>query len=159
MPIVYHYFLYLVTTPFHAQTLFLLAAALLSNCLNAQDIFQKISFQTALAKAKAENKLVFLQMESESCKQCNEVANRAFKDEELINELKNQCISIKVPANDLSWEVVRKQFNARSLSGSLFIDHSGVLLHRYNGSTSLPEAYIDHIATARLKQREAGVIL
>src|SRR5688572_27517862 len=108
----------------------------LSIHLHAQVPFEKISFEAALAKAKTENKIVFLQMESADCAQCNEVAGRAFGDEELIEEMQNECISIKVPANDLSWEPVRNRFNTKKLSGTLFLDGNGTLIHRYNGTTS-----------------------
>jgi hypothetical protein len=131
-------------------------AVYLSLHLQAQAPFQHLSFEAALAKAKKENKLVFLQMESAGCAQCNDVANRAFADEELIEEMQNECISIKVAADDVSWEAIRNRYNTRNLSGSLFLDGNGILIHRYNGTTSRAASYIDHIATAKSKLRNAA---
>lgn len=42
--------------------------------------FENLSFAAALERSSKTGKLIFLQFESDECLQCNEVADKAFKD-------------------------------------------------------------------------------
>jgi len=58
--------------------------------------FEVISFEQALMKARETGKLLFLQFESPTCDQCNEVADKAFEDKKLGSQLKQGFICVKI---------------------------------------------------------------
>src|SRR5438045_6145027 len=76
----------------------------------AQVKFETISLQNAISKAKKENKLIFLQLQSADCNQCNQVADKAFEDASLKN-LKNNFILVKLNSDSKERAEFDKKFN------------------------------------------------
>lgn len=69
---------------------------LLSLSTFSQDLFQDISFSKALQQARSDRKLIFLQFESASCLPCNETADKALSDPNLIQRLHESFICLKI---------------------------------------------------------------
>lgn len=121
----------------------------------AQVAFQNISFTEALTKAKAESKLVFIQIESPICTHCNEVGAKGLSDKEVSNAINQTFIPLYIDAKHKD----RKQIEARyknipSTYGTLFIDQNGTLIHSYAGTSSSPKKYKDEIDIALVKAGE-----
>lgn len=104
-------------------------------------------------------KIVFAQFESESCDECNEVADRAFKDAELGRVIAQRCIAIKIDVLNKDRAEFRRLFPSVTTMGTYFILGSGELLHRYTKTITLPSAYINEIDTAYNKWQEGMVTL
>lgn len=136
---------------------FFIAVCLLS-CFNnslAQS-FSKISYEEALTKSKQSGKLLFILFESDECKQCNEVADKAFENKDFIKQLDETFISLKISANHPDRKRIAESFNKQQQGnfGVLFVNGNGTLIHTYPGSSSMPKHYQEHIDKALQKAGE-----
>ena len=112
----------------------------------AQVSFEEFnSLESLLSKAKKENKLILIQVESKECAQCNDVALKglsgtALKEKFAVNFismfLKNESGLIK----EILDKIDLKSFNM----GSLFMDSDGNLILKINSTTSNPIAYLEY---------------
>jgi len=117
--------------------------------------FENLSYSAAVEKSKQTGKLIFLQFESESCAQCNDVADKAFQDKKLSEQLEQIFICIKISPESPDRKELGSLFNKKEGNfGSLFISSDGTLLHTYPGSTTLAKTYFDHIDKALTKAGE-----
>ena len=112
------------------RILILLPILLLSFLVNAQMGFRNISYEKAVKKAAQENKLIFLQHESEQCDQCNETANKAFTDAKLMRAISQKFIAIKMGKDNSSRNAFDSIFGMKGRTGTLYIDKNGRLVHR-----------------------------
>ena len=118
----------------------------------AQEGFQNISFEKALKKAAKEHKLIFLQYDAESCAQCNDVANKAFADPELISTLSKKFIGIRItPTNNDRIKITKAYEMGEKSFGTLFINSDGVLIHLMQSTTSRSQDYYEEISLAEKK--------
>ncbi len=118
----------------------------------AQLQFQNISFEEALDKSKKTNQLIFIQLESPTCLQCNEVADKAFQDQTLANELEQTFICLKVTANHPDRQTIASLYN--SSFGSLFISNDKTLIHKFPKSTTRAAEYKEQMDIALAKASE-----
>lgn len=127
------------------------------NCC-AQSPFQNISFEKALKKAAKENKLIFLQFQSDDCIQCNEVADKAFADVTLSSKVSEEYIPIKIAVNDKLYNDISNRYDIKY--GSLFIDEKGELVHAVKMTTTNTRHYFEQMKIAdekrKIKQSLAG---
>ena len=123
--------------------------------LFSQVNFEGLSLNEAMKKSKETGKLIFLQLESSDCLQCNEVADKAFSDKKL-GELFNQIfICIKITPNHPDRENINALFNKTGGSmGSLFIASEGSLVHTFNKTTTKPDVYKEEADKALSKAGE-----
>src|SRR6186713_185417 len=87
----------------------------------AQSPFENISFENALLKAKNENKILFIQVASKNCDQCNQVANTAFEKAVLQQKLAAQCVSLNVLPDQKLWKILQQKYNTREGGVTLFM--------------------------------------
>ncbi len=120
----------------------------------AQLQFQNISFSEALRQATTQNRLIFLQFESEKCIQCNEVANKAFENAELALQLNETFICIKINVSHPDRLTTSNLLNANNNFGSFFIDKNKTLIHSFKKSSTLAVHYKDQIGIALTKASE-----
>ena len=78
------------------KIIFLLLSYVFAFNASSQTIFQKISFNEALAQSQKTGKLILLQLETLDCEMCNYVATKAFENEVLSKKIKETFIAIKV---------------------------------------------------------------
>ncbi len=123
--------------------------------VTAQLQFQNISFEDAVKQATSENRLIFLQFESEKCIQCNEVANKAFEDKELAIQLNEIFICIKINAIHPDREKTEELLNAKYNFGSFILDKNKTLIHSYKKSSTLAQHYKEQIGIALTKASES----
>lgn len=102
----------------------------------AQVKFMKISVHEALAKAREEDKVVFVYLEARDCDQCNEVANQGFENTVYARAVNNNAIPLWIKPDSKDFTDLDSMYQIGQAFGQLFIHPNGSLLHRYNGSTS-----------------------
>lgn len=113
---------------------------------NAQVKFETFSsFETLLSKAKKENKLVLVQVESKECGQCNDVAQKGLSGTALKEKYAVNFISTFVKHNDSLLKEILEKASLKSYEmGSLFLDSDGNLILKINSTTSSPMAYLEY---------------
>jgi hypothetical protein len=122
----------------------------------AQVNFSSLSFNEALQKAKSESKLIFLQFESAECKQCNDVANKGFDNEEVADKMNQAffCLKIDKQHPDRLHIAQAYEINADRGFGTFFLDYSGNIIHKFLKTTSWAQHYINEADIALLKAGE-----
>jgi hypothetical protein len=113
--------------------------------LFAQVNFQDISFEAALVKAKETGKLIFLQVESLRCEQCNDVASKAF------------CIKLTAEEKERK-RVLTKYARVGIDFGIIFFSSDGSPVHTYLGSSTQPSKYEDEGNIALTKASEGTML-
>ena len=116
--------------------------------------FEVMSFEQALLKARETGKMLFLQFESPTCDQCNEVADKAFEDKKLGSQLKQGFICVKIGPRHPDRNSIANLYDKESFFGSLFITADGALVHIFPKSTTQPDAYFKEIDQALTKAGE-----
>ncbi len=139
---------------------YLLIIAILSPAfITAQVDFQNISFEAALIKAKETGKLIFMQVESLQCNQCDDVASKALSDNKLAAFLNNTFVCIKLPSEEKERRRVLTSYVKGGIGfGVVFFSSDGSLVHTYLGSTTQPTKYEDEGNIALTKASE-GITL
>ena len=120
----------------------------------AQLNYTKLSFQEAIILAGKEEKLLFIQFESESCIRCNDVANKGLDDAVLVSNIENSFIPILITKKHPDRQTIGKKYNMLSGFGILFVDHNGTLIHKFPQSTTLAGEYQKQLDIALSKLGE-----
>lgn len=134
---------------------FLLLISLASFTGFSQVVFQNTSLSDALAQAKSEGKMIFLQLESPDCKECMETALKGFSDKELSQRINSAFVTLYIQSKHKDRLEIENQFNSPDGFGTLFIDQNGTLIHKYRGSSSFARKYHEEIDIAFSKAGES----
>ena len=129
---------------------------LLLQSLSAQVSFSSIPFNEALKTAEAQGKLIFLQFESGTCDQCNNVAYKGLSDKALADKINETFFCLKVDAHHPDRQKIAHDYNINATEGfaTLFIDNNGTLIHKYPVSTTHPDQYLAQVDIALAKAGE-----
>lgn len=133
---------------------FLFLFALFTSPVFSQVQFQNASFADALLQAKEQGKLIFLQLESPDCRQCTEVADKAFSDKELSAAINQTFVPLYINAKHPGRKWIETEYNSPNGFGTLFIDAGGTLIHKFSGTVSMPGKYREQIDIALNKAGE-----
>src|SRR3982750_3270152 len=87
---------------------------------SSAQVFSAINFDDAIARARQEGKLVLLQYESANCPHCNEVADKAFDNIVLAEQLAKTFVCVKIGANHPDRQLIGNTYNVKNGFGSLF---------------------------------------
>jgi Thioredoxin-like len=136
------------------RTLILLVLVACATAAFPQVKFESLSFEQALSTAGQAGKMLFVQFESPSCDQCNEVADKAFDDAKLGNQLKEGFICIKIDAKHPDRNNIANLYDKENFFGTLFIAADGGLIHSFPKTTTMADAYIREIDQALTKAGE-----
>src|SRR3990170_709828 len=128
--------------------LFLLFLIFLLNTSFSQVNFEEISFNAALQKARSENKLVFLQIESDDCGQCNDVAEKGLSEKSLTEQINQLFICLKIDTTHTDRQKIQSVYNMNKGFGTLFIDYTGNLIHSFRKTTTNHNEYKKQIDVA-----------
>lgn len=113
--------------------------------LSAQVTFENFSSLDALlAKAKNQDKLVFIQVASSTCGQCNDVAQKGLSKVSLKAKFDANFIATQTLQGSELMQQIMEKTNTRDFGmGSIFLDADGYLLLKYPKTTDLAQAYLD----------------
>ncbi len=114
------------------------------------------SLEEALKTAKKENKIVMLAVESEKCKQCNEVATQGLSSDMIKRVINASAVLVKVPKvpEELSGPYSVYYIPAEFF-GVIYMDADKNVLTVYNGSSTFYKMYLDNLEKA-IKEKESG---
>ncbi|TXE13120.1 thioredoxin [Seonamhaeicola algicola] len=116
------------------KILTLLAVVLVCNVSFAQGVsFEHSSFNEALAKAKKENKLLFMDCFTTWCGPCKWMTKEIFPQEEVGNFFNENFISIKVDMEKGEGIDLNKKYGVQAYPTLLFIDGNGNAVHKLVG--------------------------
>lgn len=113
------------------------------------------SFDEALSASRETGKLIFLQFESANCRQCNEVADKAFQEAKLGEIVNSTLIPIKITSNHPDRKEIERKYDKNDRRfGTLFISSDGTLIHTYEKTSSWAKNYEEEIHKALNKAGE-----
>ena len=129
------------------KKLFTLTAALLcSVMLFAQGVnFQNLTYAEALEKAKAENKLVFMDCYTSWCGPCKMMTNEVFPQKEAGDYFNPLFVCVKFDMEKGEGVELAKKFEVRAYPTFLIIRPDGTVQHRVVGGGDL-EGFIERVA-------------
>ncbi|MBL7816801.1 MAG: tetratricopeptide repeat protein [Saprospiraceae bacterium] len=126
---------------------------------NAQVVFEDFpSFNQLLEQARTQKKLVFIQIESDKCDQCNEVAMQGLSSTQLKEKYAVNFVSTKIKPNTPIYESTMEKWGAKEVMGSLYLDANGRVLFKNNMTTSLAMRYIEWADKAIANSAKVGNI-
>lgn len=129
------------------KRLFTLTLALLCGAMVfAQGVdFQSLTYQEALEKAKAENKLVFMDCYTSWCGPCKMMTNEVFPQKEAGDYFNPLFVCVKFDMEKGEGVDLAKQFNVRAYPTFLIIRPDGTVQHRIVGGGDL-QGFIERVA-------------
>ncbi len=129
----------------YISILALLAAPLI---LFAQGVnFEHISLEEALAKAKAENKMVFIDGYAVWCGPCKKMASTVFKEEVVGKYFDEHFIALKVDVERGEGPAIKSKYAIKSLPTYVYLDSDGIVVYR-SGSAVPTEEFLEISAKA-----------
>jgi len=103
--------------------------------LMAQGIkFEHGTFNEALKKAKAENKLLFIDGYAVWCGPCKKMATTVFLEEEVGKYYDENLIALKVDVERGEGPAIKRKYGITGLPGYVFIDGDGNVVYRFNAA-------------------------
>ena len=115
--------------------LLLLSIASLSGFVNKEDyttkrngiVFEKITFDEAIKKAKTEKKYIFIDVYAKSCGTCKTLKKKTFKDKEVGNYFNKNFINIAIDGETDEGLFLIKKYGIQSYPTLLIVDANGNL--------------------------------
>lgn len=105
--------------------------------LTAQDkgiVFEHSSFEEIKAKAKKENKLIFVDAYTVWCGPCKQMAKNIFTDKQVADFYNKTFVNAKIDMEKGEGIELAKTYDVNCYPNLLFIDGDGKLIHRIAGS-------------------------
>lgn len=119
------------------KIILLLSLAILSVVAMGQGIrFEKGTFDQALAKAKAEGKMVFIDCYAVWCGPCKWMANNVFTEPEVGAYFDKYFVAMKLDVERGEGPAIKTRYAIEGLPGYLFMDSDGNVVYRGSGSMS-----------------------
>ena len=98
-----------------------------------------------MTKAKSKKKLIFIQVKSLECDQCNIVAKKGLSNTSLKEKFEFNFVSLETSPNQLIYKEIIESINLEDLNlGSLFLDEEGYLLVRMGSTSSSALIYLEN---------------
>ena len=105
--------------------------------------FEEGSFADALAKAKAEGRMVFMDCYTQWCGPCKLLAQRVFPIKEVGDFFNEHFVNIQVDMEKGEGIELAKRFNVTAYPTLLIIDSEGNLRHRTTGAPRSPRDFVE----------------
>ncbi|WP_430809677.1 MULTISPECIES: thioredoxin family protein [unclassified Carboxylicivirga] len=96
--------------------------------------FENSSLSDALAKAKAENKLLFIDGYAVWCGPCKHMAKTVFMEEEVGKYFDAHLVALKVDVERGEGPTIKRKYNIKGLPGYVFLDGDGNVVYRFSAS-------------------------
>jgi thioredoxin-related protein len=108
------------------QILLLSVGLLAATFSSAQVSFETFeSFDELLERAQKTNKLVFIQIQSSECEQCNDVAMKGLGSSLLKEKYAVNFVSTKIQQGDPLYTILTDKMDIHQTMGSVFCDAKG----------------------------------
>ena len=109
---------------------------------NGIQFYNDTIFENVLAKAKAENKLIFIDCYAVWCGPCKYMDANIFPDKEVGDFHNANFINLKYDMEKPYGMKIRKSYGIRAYPSFLYLDSNGEVMHRYVGSTEKPADFM-----------------
>ena len=119
------------------KNLFVLIAAMLfcGNVFSQGINFEHGTFNEALAKAKAENKMVFMDCYTTWCGPCKMLAKKVFPQKEVGDYFNANFVSVKMDMEKGEGIDLKNKYQVKAFPTLLFMDATGKVLHKMVGGS------------------------
>ncbi len=102
--------------------------------VNAQGIvFEKLTFEECLKKAKAEDKLLFIDFYTEWCGPCKRVSREVFPKKDIGDFYNKHFVNLKIDAEKGEGPELAKKYKIDTYPTFLFINFKGEIIHKKIG--------------------------
>jgi thioredoxin 1 len=98
--------------------------------------YSNISMEEARKKASAEGKLIFVDFHAKWCTPCKWMDQTTFKDENIINTLNADFVSVKIDIDDAKGYEIKKSYEVKYLPTMLIFNSMGQLVDRVEETLS-----------------------
>ena len=144
------------------KNLFLLTIALISTAFVCNKTFAQIKFESGTwsqikAKAKAENKLIFLDAYTTWCGPCKWMARNVFTNDTVAQFYNATFVNAKIDMEAGEGIDIAKEYNVRVYPSLLYIDGNGDLVHRAAGSIPAKD-FIQLGKDAWIPEKQFGIL-
>jgi thiol-disulfide isomerase/thioredoxin len=142
------------------KCLFILWSLLFSALLSAQEVgikFHTGLFCDALAKAKVENKYLFVDCFTTWCGPCKELEKEVFIDKSVADYFNEKFINFRLDVEKGEGIELRKRFGVQPVPTLLFINSDGKVEHKFIGSSS-PEEFLRKTEEVFTNEKRYGVL-
>lgn len=118
--------------------------------------FQEGTWQEILAKAKAEDKPIFVDVYTQWCGPCKYVSTNVFPQKELGDYYNTHFIAYKIDAESPAGVEFVKQYPVTAYPTFFFIDKAGEVLHKVVGAKNV-DGFLKEAETVALYGRYGGL--
>lgn len=109
--------------------------------------FEEVAFEEALAKAKAEDKLVFVDCYTSWCGPCKRMANSVFPMQEVGDYMNPKFVSLKCDMEKGEGPALQERYRVRSYPTFLILTPEGEMVHKFVGATG-PKTFMERVGDA-----------
>jgi tetratricopeptide (TPR) repeat protein len=136
-------------------TITILLALFTNELLRAQGIvFEKGNWASAVAKAKKQKKLLFLQFDNPTCGSCDVMTAQAFNSPLVREKFAQHFISFRIDGTAGLGRELANKLAVECTPSSVYLDTDENPLARYCGATSFDRAYLEKAEEAIVKNRQ-----
>lgn len=131
------------------KLLIVLSAVFITGSLFAQGIkFEHGTFAEAQAKAKKENKMIFMDCYTTWCGPCKMLSKNVFPTKEVGDVFNDKFINLKMDCEKGEGPEIAKKYNVAAYPTMVFLDADGNVLHKIVGGTD-PKGLLTQAAIAQ----------
>jgi putative disulphide-isomerase len=138
--------------------LFIAACLMLQTGAFAQTSFEELTLDKALDKAKAEGKLVFVDMYTSWCMPCKYMANTIFPKVEMGEYLNPRFVCLKINAEEGEGVEIAKRYEVTAFPTFLILNTGGEVQHRIVGGSETATDFIKRVAGGLDENTAIGVL-
>ena len=124
----------------------------------AQTNFEELTLAKALEKAKAENKLVFVDTYTSWCMPCKYMANTIFPKSEMGEYLNPRFVCVKYNTEEGEGAEIMKRYEISAFPTFLILNTKGEVQHRIVGGSETVEDFIKRVAEGLDEDKAIGIL-
>ena len=124
----------------------------------AQTNFEELTLAKALEKAKAENKLVFVDTSTSWCMPCKYMANTIFPKPEMGAYLNPRFVCVKYNTEEGEGAEIMKRYEISAFPTFLILNTKGEVQHRIVGGSETVEDFIKRVAEGLDEDKAIGIL-
>lgn len=124
----------------------------------AQTNFEELTLAKALEKAKAENKLVFVDTYTSWCMPCKYMANTIFPKSEMGEYLNPRFVCVKYNTEEGEGAEIMKRYEISAFPTFLILNTEGEVQHKIVGGSETAEDFIKRVAEGLDGDKAIGIL-
>ena len=124
----------------------------------AQTNFEELTLAKALEKAKAENKLVFVDTYTSWCMPCKYMANTIFPKSEMGEYLNPRFVCVKYNTEEGEGAEIMKRYEISAFPTFLILNTEGEVQHKIVGGSETAKDFIKRVAEGLDEDKAIGIL-